>query len=905
MCKRLIYLISFILLLVGLAGVTNAAIIGFQAESGTLGIDFDPPIVDPDGLALGGQYITIETPGAGGAPNHENRVATYTVTFPEAGVYDLYVRLFVETAAENAAGEGGYDNDSMFYGNGFGTKPVASADDWIMCNNISPQAQWAWINLSEYTGDTGEGAISFEVPAGELTQTLQIGAREDGLRIDAFVFATATETPTDAQLNEAVPQETRAYGPDPVDGSTVSATSVVLSWQPGIFSTESHVYFSANINEVSDRTEQADKGRTTGVTYAVSGLVPGTVYYWAIDEVSGSDIWPGDVWSFQIAPETASNPDPYDGEISVGVNDILAWSPGISAVSHVVYLDMVKENVDARSGCLVNGVSTTEPSYNPGPLDFDTTYYWAIDEVGSPPDNTTYTGEVWSYTTMPDIQISDADLIGWWTFDEGDGRTALDWSGHGNHGAIQGDPAWILGYNNEGNALDFDGLGDYVDCGNAAIFDITDQITVAAWMRVNVFEQTDQAIVSKGETAWKLVRNGLTTDQLRFDCGAVGEAIGSTNVNDGQWHHAAGTYDGSRITLYVDGVEDGYVTATGLLASDPNLTVWIADNNRPGSGPQAWNGLIDDVRIYNVAKTQQEIELLMRGNPLLAWNPNPVNGLTLSIEQSVLPSWSPGDDAAQHDVYFGTDEGAVDDADASDTTGIYRGRQDPNTYTPDEELQWGQTYYWRIDEVKADGTVTEGYVWSFTIADYLVVEDFEDYNDFPFDEVWNTWLDGYGDSTNGSTAGYPDPDFVMGEHYLENVTVHGGQWSMPLFYDNTAASISEVTRTFTSATRDWTRQGVGVLTLFYYGDQANTTEQMFVAVDNVVVNNNDTNAARVNIWTRWDIPLQVFADQGVNLNSVGSMTIGFGNKLNPTSGGGAGHVFFDDIRLYRSDTEAN
>ena len=71
-----------------------------------------------------------------------------------------------------------------------------------------------------------------------------------------------------------------------------------------------------------------------------------------------------------------------------------------------------------------------------------------------------------------------------------------------------------------------------------------------------------------------------------------------------------------------------------------------------------------------------------------------------------------------------------------------------------------------------------------------------------------------------------------------------------------------------------------------------------VVVDNVVVNNDDANAALVNIWTRWDIPLQVFADQGVNLNSVGSMTIGFGNRANPVAGG-EGHVFFDDIRLYR------
>jgi hypothetical protein len=295
--------------------------------------------------------------------------------------------------------------------------------------------------------------------------------------------------------------------------------------------------------------------------------------------------------------------------------------------------------------------------------------------------------------------------------------------------------------------------------------------------------------------------------------------------------------------------------------------------------------------------TQQEIELVMRGNPLLAWNPNPVNGSTLTIEQSVLLSWSPGDDAVQHDVYLGTDVDAVEDADASDTTGIYRGRQAGTTYTPPEGVEWGQTYYWRVDEVKADGTVSRGYVWSFAIADYLIVEDFEDYNDYSPDEVWNTWLDGYMDPTNGSTAGYPDPDFVIGEHYLENIIVHDGQWSMPLFYDNSSAGISEVTRTFSSPDTDWTREGVGVLTLFYYGDMTNNAQQMYVALNgSAVVNNSDPDAALVTEWTRWDIPLEEFA--GVSPSNVGSMTIGFGNKANPTAGG-KGHVFFDDIRLYR------
>jgi hypothetical protein len=222
-----------------------------------------------------------------------------------------------------------------------------------------------------------------------------------------------------------------------------------------------------------------------------------------------------------------------------------------------------------------------------------------------------------------------------------------------------------------------------------------------------------------------------------------------------------------------------------------------------------------------------------------------------------------------------------------------------NSYTPDELLGYGQTYYWRVDEIGAapESEVIKGNVQSFTVLNYLtiVVEDFEDYNDFPPDEIWNTWIDGYGDTTNGSSAGYPAPDFNFGEHYVETRIVRSGEQSMPLFYNNNTAGISEATRTLNA---DWTQGGVTTLRLFYHGVADNAPEQMFVAVDDVVVNNDDANAALVTKWTQWDIPLETFTSQGVNLSNVGSITIGFGSKANPVTGG-EGHVFLDDILLYR------
>jgi len=120
---------------------------------------------------------------------------------------------------------------------------------------------------------------------------------------------------------------------------------------------------------------------------------------------------------------------------------------------------------------------------------------------------------------------------------------------------------------------------------------------------------------------------------------------------------------------------------------------------------------------------------------------------------------------------------------------------------------------------------------------------------------------------------------------------------MPLFYENNF-KYSEVTMTLVSV-RDWTEEGVGVLSLWFYGDAANAAEPMYVALNgSAVVYHDDPSAAQIATWTEWTIDLQDFAAQGVNLANVNTIAIGFGDKNN-LQAGGSGMVFFDDIRLYR------
>ncbi|MGI4742228.1 MAG: endo-1,4-beta-xylanase [Janthinobacterium lividum] len=145
-------------------------------------------------------YTATTSPGGGvgaSAPATAARVLTYAVTFPGDGVYDLYARVWV--------GSGGASDDSYYTPSSFGTKSPVTGADWINDNNLNNAGYtssnglavdggngggttlvWKWVNMSKFNG-AGAG-VTYTVPAGSLTQTFQIGAREDGLLIDKFVF---------------------------------------------------------------------------------------------------------------------------------------------------------------------------------------------------------------------------------------------------------------------------------------------------------------------------------------------------------------------------------------------------------------------------------------------------------------------------------------------------------------------------------------------------------------------------------------------------------------------------------------------------------------------------------------------------------------------------------------------
>ncbi len=311
----------------------------------------------------------------------------------------------------------------------------------------------------------------------------------------------------------------------------------------------------------------------------------------------------------KLCSVTPTKPQPADGAV-VGADGPaqLSWRPGIGAVSHKLYFGTDKKRFSVDGWAIdkteldLSALSKAMPA-----IQKDKTYYWRVDDVQA--DGKIVSGNVWSFTTS-------GKLVGWWKLDEADGRNAVDSSGNNHGGTLIGNPLWQPSGGKIGGALEFDGDGDYVNLGKASDYDLAGQISVTAWIKVSRLNNDWAAIVTKGDSAWRLQRDG-DTNSLEFACSGLNvpgtdwsNVLGKVNVNDGQWHHAAGVYDGSKLYLYVDGKLDVSSNASGDININ-DYPVYIGENAEQAE--RLWNGLIDDVRIYDYALSEDQIVSLSKG----------------------------------------------------------------------------------------------------------------------------------------------------------------------------------------------------------------------------------------------------------------------------------------------------
>jgi hypothetical protein len=243
-------------------------------------------------------------------------------------------------------------------------------------------------------------------------------------------------------------------------------------------------------------------------------------------------------------------------------------------------------------------------------LDYETTYTVNIStEAKDLAGNKLESPFTWQFTTL----TMGMTLVGEWDFDEGSGVIAEDTSGNTNDGfLINMDPTtdWVAGKLE--TALTFDGVDDYVDCGHDASLDITDEITVMLWIKPNVVGEggPNAGPICKAEAgvdwSWQLRYNAPGgEDYMGFQFN--GDPEGSTwvsvkqNLSPGEWYHIAGTFDGTNIKCYLNGVEKDTNQISAIKSG--NSTLFMGQD---GWG-NIFNGVVDEVKIYNRALSAEEI----------------------------------------------------------------------------------------------------------------------------------------------------------------------------------------------------------------------------------------------------------------------------------------------------------
>lgn len=540
-----------------------------------------------------------------------------------------------------------------------------------------------------------------------------------------------------------------------------------------------------------------------------------------------------------------SDPQPEDGASDTDKDIVLSWEASVVALEYDIYFGTDQDRVSTatRDNPLDVLVSLGQqdvlyPTDDVLSLERDQTYYWRVDEITDTEGQKNQTGDVWSFSVEPyGIPISDQDIVATSSSqykDQGPEKT-IDLSGLDANSLHSTSSAemWLSGTEDPNSAwIQYD-------------FDKPYKLH-----QMRVWNFNGQQFLT-----------GLGLKEVTIEYALNGSDL-----------QTLGTFE--------------FAEAPGSDDYAPNTTVSF-------DGITATSIKITAITNHNTLFSQyglSEVQFLYV--PLSAREPVPATD-TNEVEVDSVLSWRAGREAAEHTVYISTDEQAVSDRTATSGTVSLA------EYSPTLELD--TTYYWCVDEVNdaEDPSLWSGSTWSFTTLDTIVLDDFESYtNDSP-NRVFQVWLDGVGytaddyypDDYSGNGTGSMIGHNIWSGGYddiMELNVTHGGEQSMPMYYDNSDEDTSQTDRSFSPA-EDWTQYGITTLTIHFYGP-ADNSGQLYVKIGNTKISYpGDTTDIAAEEWISWEIDLGT--SDASPLANVSTLSIGIEGD------DAEGVLYIDDVLL--------
>ena len=686
-----------------------------------------------------------------------------------------------------------------------------------------------------------------------------------------------------------------ASGPNPKDGAIHTDTWVTLTWRPGELAVSHDVYLGNNFGDVNVGAAGTFQGNQTSALFVAGfpgfaypdGLVPGTTYYWRIDEVNVAEPnspWKGPVWSFSIPPRKAYNPSPANGAESIAVNVTLSWTPGHGAKLHTVYFGIDSDTVANAAGGLPQGTAT----YTPSGLKLAKTYYWRVDEFDGA---ATHKGDVWSFTTQGAI---------------GNPNPA--------NGAVDVKPTQVLTWRSGALAASHEVyFGKDADAvKNATKASPEYKATKARGdesydpgkltLRTAYYWRVDEVNSVNPDSPWKGNVWSFTTGDF-----FVVDDFEDYDAGDNQiwyaWHDGLG-YGTPQSPPYFAGNGTGAAVGDETTASFTEETIVHGgrkamplsyDNNKTGfakyseaefklTAPRDWT-----------EESVGELSIWFRGLPGSTGSFVEAPAGTFTMTASGTDIWDVGTAGNYRDEFHYayktlTGAGSI----------IARVQSVQNTNA------------WAKAGVMIRETLDAGSKHAFACVT-------------PSNGVGSQGRDTTGGASfNTNQTGLTAPRWLKLErdaagNFTVSHSANGTAWSpvtgatarnIPMsttVYIGLALTSHDATLTcqavFTNVTTtgtvspQWAHQDIGIA--------SNAAEPLYVAVSNAagqpaVVVHPDPKAAQITTWTKWVIPLQSLT--GITLTNVDKLAIGLGTKGNMTTAGGSGKMYIDDIRLSRPKT---